>query len=361
MQRYAGWNHTVNRSKPLSLFNSTPYSKHNSPTQQVRSMPRMFAICTAFALVLAHDLPAALSAEVSVPEPKALNNLVALLWDEAPDAAGGSFPFVRPSDGWIFISVTTHGDGTIRLMLDKGAPGETPVDPAPGSGPTQEAMHYVAKGRHILNIERTGTISLEHLTVKAIPELIHSGLGYNPQIKSYGLYDMAFLKRDILPNVTTLIVPGNSTLSNSIIEDWHRQGKRFIAEVWVNPQAKTADEHATYWTSFFRNSPFIDGIIIDEFIVNRPVSEWVETMTADRLARMKKESADYELYSQAFQKIRADSQFAEQIHLRLRRGQWQEAQPGNHRHQRHPNPRQLRLLRFPRALPARNVHRKRLP
>ncbi len=272
-------------------------------------MPRMFAICTAFALILAHDLPAALSAEASVPEPKALNNLVAVLLDEAPDAAAGSFPFVRPSDGWIFISFTTSGNGTIRLMLDKGAPGETPVNPAPGTGPTQEAMHHVAKGRHILNIERTGTTSLEHLTVKAIPELIHSGLGYNPQIKSYGLYDMAFLKRDILPNITTLIVPGNSTLSNSIIEDWHRQGKRFIAEVWVNPQAKTADEHATYWTSFFRNSPFIDGIIIDEFIVNRPVSEWVEIMTADRLARMKKESADYELYSQAFQKIRADSQF----------------------------------------------------
>jgi hypothetical protein len=32
-------------------------------------------------------------------------------------------------------------------------------------------------------------------------------------------------------------------------------------------------------------------------------------MTADRLARMKKESADYELYSQAFQKIHANSQF----------------------------------------------------
>ena len=269
----------------------------------------MFAICTAFVLVLTQVLPAAFSVEAPVPEPKVLNNLVAVLWDGAPEAAAGSFPFVRSRDGWIFVSFTTSGTGTIRLILDKGGPGETPVNPAPGAGPTQEAMHHVAKGRHTLGIERSGTLALEHLTVKAIPELIHCGLGYNPQIKSYGVYDMDFLKRDVLPNVTTLIVPPNITLSNSVIEDWHSQGKKFIAEVGIDPQAKTADDHAKYWTSFFRSAPFIDGIIIDEFIVNKPVSEWVATMTADRLVRMKKESADYELCSQAFRKIRADNEF----------------------------------------------------
>jgi hypothetical protein len=238
-----------------------------------------------------------------------LNNLAALLLDVVPAPATAAFPFVRPSDGWIFISITTRGEGKIRLTLDKDSPGETPIGSAPGTGPTHEAMHHVAKGRHTLQIERTGTISIEHLTLKAIPELMHCGLGYNPQIKSYGLYDLDFLKRDVLPNVTTLIVPNGIKLSDSVIEDWRRQGKRFVAEVGIHSQAKTAEEHATFWTSFFGKTPFIDGILINEFIVNRPVSEWA-ALTAERLARMDQERATYELYAAAFKMIRADSHFA---------------------------------------------------
>ena len=99
------------------------------------------------------------------------------------------------------------------------------------------------------------------LTVKAIPELIYSGLGYNPQIKSFGTYDMAFLQRDVLPNITTLIIPASFKLDDSVIAGWHRQGKRFLAETGLNAAGKTADEHAAYWTGFLRNAPFLDGII----------------------------------------------------------------------------------------------------
>jgi hypothetical protein len=270
----------------------------------------MLEICAASVLILAGDLAAAPQENGSRPECRRLNNLAALLLDAVPAPTAESFPFVRPSDGWILISYATRGEGAIRLTLDKGSPEESPIHPAPGTGPTYEAMHHVTKGRHTLELARTGTIAVERLTLKAIPELIHCGLGFDPQIKSYGHYDMDFLKHDILPNVTTLIVPSNLKLSDSVIEDWHRQGKRFVAEVGVNSRAKTADEHATYWTSFFSQAPFIDGIIIDEFIVNRPVSEWVETMTSERLARMNQERAACELYSTAFKKIRADSRFA---------------------------------------------------
>ncbi len=273
-------------------------------------MRRMLTTCLVSALALGSGLAAASDGSTSAPEGRRLNNLVTLLLDVAPAPATGSFPFVRPSDGWIFLSFTTHGEGNISLTLDKGSPGETPIHPAPGSGPTYEAMHHVAKGGHRLQVERTGTISLERLTVKAIPELMHCGLGFDPQIKSYGLYDMDFLKRDILPNVTTLIVPHNIKLPDSVIEDWHRQGKRFIAEVGINSQAKTAEEHAAFWTGFLDKAPFLDGIIINEFIVNRPVAEWVPVMTGDRRARMEQERAAYEQYSEAFRKIHADCRYA---------------------------------------------------
>jgi hypothetical protein len=207
------------------------------------------------------------------------------------------------------VSVTARGEGSTQLTLDKGEPGEAVVNPAPGPGPVHEAMHWVTKGGHTLHLDLPGTVAVERLTIKAIPQLIYCGLGYDPQIKSYGRYDLNFLKRDILPNITTLIVPNNIKLADSVVEDWHRQGKRFVAEVGINSQAKTADEHAAFWSGFFTNVPFFDGIIINEFIVNRPVSEWVPTMTPERLARMAQERAAYESYSEAFKKIRADSRF----------------------------------------------------
>jgi hypothetical protein len=278
--------------------------------QHIHSMRRILVMSMMSALVLTCSLAAAMYGKNSVPGARKLNNLVTLLLDAVPAPTTESFAFVRPSDGWIFISITMHGEGAILLTLDKDSPEETPINPASGSGTSLEAMHHVTKGRHTVQVELTGTISLDYVTIKAIPELMHCGLGFNPQIKSYGLYDMDFLKRDILPNVTTLIVPNGIKLSNSVIDDWHRQRKRFVAEVGINSQAGTADEHAAFWTSFFQKAPFIDGIIINEFIVNRPVSEWVRVMTPERLARMDQERAAYECYSEAFKKIHFDSRFA---------------------------------------------------
>jgi hypothetical protein len=124
---------------------------------------------------------------------------------------------------------------------------------------------------------------------------------------------MDFLKADILPNVTTLIVPNNIKLSDSVIDDWHRQGKRFVAEAGINSQGKTAEDHFKYWSSFYEKTPFLDGIIINELIVNRPVSEWVETMTPERLARMEQERQQYEAYGEALKKMRADNRYKDKM------------------------------------------------
>ncbi len=268
---------------------------------------RSFTVFLPLALIWVSGWAAPPPQDASAPGPRRLNNLVATLLDGVPSPRTESLAFERPRDGWIFISVATQGEGTIRLLLDEASPGESFV--ALRRGGVHEAMHYVTKGRHVLHLARSGAITFERLTIKAIPELMHCGLGFDPQIKSYGHYDMDFLKRDILPNVTTLIVPNNLKLSEAVISDWHGQGKHFLAEAGINSEAKTADEHAAFWTGFFSATPHIDGIIINEFIVNRPVSEWVQTMTPERLARIERERADYELYSAAFKKIRADARY----------------------------------------------------
>src|SRR5207247_1942907 len=97
-----------------------------------------------------------------------------------------SFTFTRSSDGWVFISSTCKGKGTIRVILDQGSDGVI-VHDAAGS-PRCEAMRYVTQGKHTIQMEGKSEITVEKLTVKAIPELIHCGLGFNPEIKSYGFY-----------------------------------------------------------------------------------------------------------------------------------------------------------------------------
>src|SRR6266850_4269125 len=250
-------------------------------------------------------LAKAAGAEILFTGERELNNLVSeLLAVSSVSKSSEPFAFTRSSDGWIFISATCKGIGTVRVMLDRERGGDT-VIVRDGAG-SSEAMRYVAKGAHTVEVECQGEINLEKLAVKAIPELIHCGLGFNPEIKAYGLYDMDFLKADILPNVTTLIVPNNIKLSQSVVDDWHRQGKRFVAEVGINSQGKTAEEHFTFWTDFYERTPFLDGIIVNEFIVNRPVSEWVETMTPERRARMAQEREQYRLCGEAFKKMRAE-------------------------------------------------------
>jgi len=237
-----------------------------------------------------------------------LNNLVSeLLEISSISQSSVRFTFERSRDGWIFIAANAKGTGTVRVLLDEDLDAVVVRD-GDGRG---EAMRHVTRGTHALRVECTGQISVEKLVVKAIPELIHCGLGFNPEIKSYGVYDLDFLKADILPNVATLIVPNQIKLSESVISDWHRRGKRFVAEVGINSEAKAAAEHYKYWSGFYDRVPFLDGIIINEFIVNRPVSEWVRTITPQRRARMEQEREQYKLYGEALKKLRADERYAD--------------------------------------------------
>ena len=202
-----------------------------------------------FAFVIICECVGLSEAEVLFAGERKLNNVVSELLQVSSLSQSGKLSFSRPSDGWIFVSSTCKG--TARVILDKESDAMI-VHDAEGS-PRREAMRYMTKGEHTIQVEGTGNINVEKLAVKAIPELIHCGLGFNPEIKSYGLYDMDFLKADVLPNVTTLIVPNSIKLSESVIDDWHRQGKRFVAEVGINSQGKTAEDHFKSWSSFGRS------------------------------------------------------------------------------------------------------------
>jgi hypothetical protein len=318
-------------------------------SDQATKLMKLRGPTLALALILFGPFADAAQGQSSLSREKKLNNLVSeLLHVSSLSDFSEPLTFSRSSDGWIFISSTCKGEGTLRFVLDSK---ETVIVHDAASGPHREAMRYVAEGPHTIRVERSGSIDLQNLEVKAIPELIHCGVGFNPEIKSYGVYDWDFLRRDILPNVTTLIVPNNLKLAEPAIEEWHRQGKRFVAEVGINSLAKTADEHLKFWTDFYDKAPFLDGIIINEFIVNRPVAEWAE-LTAERRARMDREREQYGLYGEAFKKMRADERYKNKILYAYVGGSGKKLNSGNHRHELRTDNQRLRLSRRARALSA---------
>ena len=234
---------------------------------------------------------------------KKQNNLVSeLLEVSAISKSGTPFTFARSRDGWIFISATYNGKGTVRIILDKASGGDAVMVHDADGGTLSEGMRHVTKGKHTIHVECKGNVRVEKLVVRAIPELMHCGLGFNSSIKSYPIYDMEFLKKDILPNVNILLVPHNIQLPQSVIDDWHRQGKWFVAEVAKNAEGKTADEHFEFYVNFFNTAHFLDGLIINEFGMNRPSGR-------SSSERQNRAAQRHQPYEDAFKKLRADERY----------------------------------------------------
>src|SRR5262245_13498266 len=95
-----------------------------------------------------------------------LNNLVSTLADVSSiSGANTALKFQRASDGWVFVSTTSSGQGNVMVLID-----QQPLT-------IPEAMRLVVKGEHTLEVQCQGDVRVEKLEVRSIPELIHCGLG----------------------------------------------------------------------------------------------------------------------------------------------------------------------------------------
>jgi hypothetical protein len=241
---------------------------------------------------------------------KKRNNLVSELLEVAAiSKSGNPFTFTRPSEGWIFLSAACQGKGKLRILLENASGGAPVVlyaaDSAAGRNPVAEAVRRVAKGEHKIRVDCEGDVRVDKLVVKSIPELVQCGLN-TASIKSYGPFDMAFLKKDVLPNVTTLIVSPGIKLPQSVIDDWHRQGKKFIGEVGLNREGRTGDANFKFYTQFLDAAPFLDGLIINEFGMNRIVRR-PDPVRQERAAQR------HRPYEEAFRKMRADARYRDKV------------------------------------------------
>lgn len=252
------------------------------------------------------EFAAAADAKVIFSGEKKRNNLVSDLLEVASvSKTGHSFPFTRSRAGWIFISADCRGKGTARITLDNAPPESALVVQNAAGGKPAEAMRLLAAGEHQLRVDCDGDISVEKLVVRSIPELVQCGLN-SSSIKAYGPFDMEFLKKDILPNVTALIVSPGLQLPQPVIDDWHRQGKKFIGEVGLNREAKTGDENFNFYTKFFETAPFLDGLIINEFGMNR-------AMGPPNPERQQRAAARHRPYEEAFRMMRADERYKDKV------------------------------------------------
>ncbi len=241
---------------------------------------------------------------------KKRNNLVAELLEVAGiSKSGNSFKFTRSAEGWIFISASYKGMGKLRIRLDDPL-GKEPVvlfaaAGVPDRNQVAEAVRRVAHGEHTLRVDCAGDVRVDRLVVKSIPELVQCGLNTS-SIKSYGPFDLDFLRKDVLPNVTTLIVAAGITLPKSVIDDWHGQGKKFIAEVGLNREGKTGDENFAFYTKFLDAAPFLDGLIINEFGMNR-IARPPDPVRQERAAQR------HRPYEEAFRRMRADERYKDKV------------------------------------------------
>src|SRR5437667_7172096 len=146
----------------------------------------MCAALITFELILVCWLTRAAEGETLFSGEMRLNNLVSVLL-EVPSISESSQSrtFTRSNDGWIFISARSRTKGMVRVFLNND-PRAVIVHNDDDSG---EAMRYVTHGEHTIRVECQDAVGIDKLVVKAIPELIHCGLGFNPEIKSYGVYD----------------------------------------------------------------------------------------------------------------------------------------------------------------------------
>lgn len=205
------------------------------------------------------------------PEFKGVRILNNLVWEllnvkaQGKGAIAKTLRFTNPCDRWVLIRATTRTKAGGKLTVAVDAQPEPAIACAAGSSPSQEAMQYLKAGQHTLKIKTEGDAGLQQVIVRSIPMLQHAFYGAHPHIAPYGPYDWEFLRKDVLPNVNTMVGGAGPEL-----EQWKKSGRKWISIIGL-PPTSGGDEAAVegaykHWSSSpgFQN-PLMDGVIVDEF------------------------------------------------------------------------------------------------
>lgn len=192
---------------------------------------------------------------------KQLNNLVAEVLNEPVKSAPApqTFTFVNPRDGWIFVA----------LSADKLAPGlavkiddrETLLSPNAGR---LEAFRELAMGSHRITV--SGNAAGARLLVHSIAEIFDYPPCVNSAVKENGSYGWDFMKRHVLPAVTTL---NGGTLPGDALPEAKARGLKWLANFNVAPVDDPVALRERMEKHAGMTQPQYDGFTSDELFFGR--------------------------------------------------------------------------------------------
>lgn len=197
---------------------------------------------------------------VDAREVKPLNNLATELLDRPLRAGGAAQSFDVPAlrDGWIFLAVagqaaaappTVDVDGqAVSLSLVAGQ---------------FEAFRQLPMGMHKLSVR---CASDGRLIVRSIPEIFDYPPCANSKVSENGPYDWEFMKRHVLPAVTTL---NGGTLPGPALDEAKQRGLKWLANFNVAPMTDPADIRARMEKHAGLTQPQYDGLTSDELFFGR--------------------------------------------------------------------------------------------
>ena len=200
---------------------------------------------------------------------KRLNNLVIELLDVPAHRRKSvqDISFTNPRHGWVYVSVKLPAGDHDKpvLSIDPVPEGEDGTLYGIEKDGTLEFMRQLPAGTYQLRVNGEGVSGRSSIVVRAIPELIYTGLGYDcgtradkssPWLESYGPYDWEFLENiDLTENVNVILERGKPRPENARpLQQWRKQGKKvltasFTSWLTTKYQPLTAEDVYREWTT----------------------------------------------------------------------------------------------------------------
>ena len=192
---------------------------------------------------------------------KQLNNLVAEVLNEPVNntVVPQTFTFVNPRDGWIFVAFSA--DVPAPKLAVKIDDRDTVLTV---SARRLEAFRELAMGSHRITI--SGNTAAAHLLVHSIPEILDYPPCSESAVKENGSYGWDFMKRHVLPAVTTL---NGGALPGVALAEAKARGLRWLANFNVAPVDDPASVQARMETHAGLIQPQYDGFTSDELFFGR--------------------------------------------------------------------------------------------
>lgn len=190
-----------------------------------------------------------------------LNTLVSELLNEPlKDAADPqAFTFVNPRDGWVFVALeTSRPSADLSVSVDGQAPWIT------AATARLEAFREIAAGEHRIAVH--GNAGDSRLVVRSIPEIFDYPPCTDSFVKENGSYGWEFMKRHILPAVTTL---NGGQLPGDALAEARAMGLKWLANFGVNGGEEPAVLRERMEKTAGMTDPRYDGFTSDELFFAR--------------------------------------------------------------------------------------------